>query len=149
MPWTTNLLFSSACEARLRALCLLTALLAPAAHAVTCAASHHLVYAEPDGQALTGELYLPPTSGTHPLLIAVHGGDWKYASAELYRHWGCYLARHGYALFAINYRLVHGDENRYPAAVEDLRTALRFVRTQAAVLHIDAGRLGLVGDSAG
>ena len=141
-------MFSSYVSPSLRlAACLLAVLCAPAAIAMTV--QHNVVYAERDGQALKGELYLPDGAGPHPVLVAVHGGGWKYADASFYSHWGPYLAHHGYALFAINYRLVHGKDKLYPAAPDDARAALGFVRRQAAALHLDDNRLGLIGDSAG
>ncbi|HEY8025356.1 MAG TPA: alpha/beta hydrolase [Burkholderiaceae bacterium] len=108
-----------------------------------------VAYANQGGVALTGDLYTPQGAGPYPALIAVHGGDWQFADAGLYRHWGPYLARHGYALFAINYRLVHEGKNLYPAAVDDVRAAVRFLGEQGESLKIDPHRLGLIGDSAG
>ncbi|HJU83621.1 MAG TPA: alpha/beta hydrolase [Holophagaceae bacterium] len=108
-----------------------------------------LEYARHDGVSLTGDLYVPTTPGQHPALVAVHGGDWKFADASLYRHWGPYLARRGYALFAINYRLVRDDRHRYPAAVEDVRAAVQFLRGRGGKLAVDPDRLALLGDSAG
>jgi hypothetical protein len=70
-----------------------------------------------DGEMLTGDYYAPPGIGPYPALVAVHGGGWQLGTAESYQSWGPYLAHHGYVLFAINYRLVHGTKNRYPAAV--------------------------------
>jgi acetyl esterase/lipase len=81
--------------------------------------------------------------------VAVHGGGWQLGTAESYQYWGSYLAHHGYVLFAINYRLVDGPKNRYPAAVHDTRAAVQFLRSQAAALKVDPNRIGCMGDSAG
>jgi dipeptidyl aminopeptidase/acylaminoacyl peptidase len=67
-----------------------------------------LSYGRHDGVDLVGDLYRPQAPGRYPVLVAVHGGDWRFADSTLYQAWGPYLARHGYALFAINYRLA-GD----------------------------------------
>src|ERR671930_2613908 len=102
-----------------------------------------------DGDVLTGDYYAPPEAGAYPALIALHGGDWKYGTAEGYQYWGPYLAQRGYVLFAINYRLVQGTKHRYPVAVNDTRAAVQFLRSQAAALKVDPTRIGCIGDSAG
>jgi acetyl esterase/lipase len=106
-------------------------------------------YARSDGEALSGDLYLPAAHGPHPALVAVHGGGWQYGDAGFYKHWGPYLAQRGYALFAIDYRLVAGAKHRYPAAVVDVSAAVRFLRRRADAFGLDPERLGLLGDSAG
>ncbi len=100
-------------------------------------------------EVLTGDLYRPKGDGKYPVLIAVHGGDWRFADASLYKHWGPYLAKNGYAVFAVNYRLVKDRVNLYPAAVHDVRAAVQFLRQQAATYQLDPERIGLMGDSAG
>ena len=100
-------------------------------------------------EVLTGDLYRPKGDGKYPVLIAVHGGDWRFADASLYKHWGPYLAKNGYAVFAVNYRLVKDRVNLYPAAVHDVRAAVQFLRQQAATYQLDPDRIGLMGDSAG
>jgi acetyl esterase/lipase len=102
-----------------------------------------------DGNVLTGDYYAPPEAGAYPALIALHGGAWKYGTAEGYQYWGPYLAQHGYVLFAINYRLIQGTKHRYPVAVHDTRAAVQFLRSQSAALKVDPTRIGCMGDSAG
>ena len=109
----------------------------------------HVPFGAHDGDVLTGDYYAPPEAGAYPALIALHGGAWKYGTAEGYQYWGPYLAQQGYVLFSINYRLVHGTKNRYPVAVHDTRAAVQFVRSQAAALKVDPTRIGCMGDSAG
>lgn len=108
-----------------------------------------LVYGAADGMALSGDYYRPETATAVPVVVAVHGGGWKLGSARFYQHWGPFLAARGIALFAIDYRLVEGARHRYPAAVEDVCAAVRFVRTNALRLGADPERVGLIGDSAG
>ncbi|MFX8453567.1 alpha/beta hydrolase, partial [Acinetobacter baumannii] len=76
-------------------------------------------------------------SGRHPALVAVHGGDWAFADSRLYQYWGPLLAERGYAVFAINYRLLKKEHNRYPAAITDVRAAIQFLRSHADELAID------------
>jgi acetyl esterase/lipase len=106
-----------------------------------------LVFAEHDGTKLLGDLYLPKGRTKAPALVAVHGGGWQVGGREFYRYWGLFLARNGYAVFAIDYRL--GKTGVYPAAVYDCKAAIQFVRAKAAEFDLDPERLGLIGDSAG
>jgi acetyl esterase/lipase len=106
-----------------------------------------LVYAEHDGVALVGDLYLPKGRNRAPILVAMHGGGWRGGDREFYRYWGPFLARHGYALFTIEYRL--GASGAYPAAIYDVKAALQFARAKAAEFAVDPDRIGLMGDSAG
>jgi acetyl esterase/lipase len=104
-------------------------------------------YVEHDGAKLSGDLYLPKGVAKAPVVIAIHGGGWQGGSPAGYQHWGPYLARNGYGMFAIKYRLA--KPGIYPRAVYDVRSAIQFVRAKAAELGVDADRIGLWGDSAG
>jgi acetyl esterase/lipase len=59
------------------------------------------------------------------------------------------LAERGYALFSVNYRLLQGAKNRYPASVHDARAAVQFLKSRSEELRVDPDRIGLMGDSAG
>ena len=104
-------------------------------------------YAEHGGTKLTGDLYLPKGVAKAPLIIAVHGGGWQNGSPAAYKYWGSFLAKKGYGLFAIKYRL--GKAGIYPGAVYDVKAAIQFARAKGADLGIDPERIGLWGDSAG
>src|SRR5271156_5980836 len=106
-----------------------------------------LVFAEHDGIKLVGDLYLPKGRSKAPVLVAVHGGGWQIGTKQFYRYWGFFLARAGYAVFAVDYRL--GKPGVYPAAVYDVKAAVQFVRAKAAEFDLDPDRIGLIGDSAG
>ena len=106
-----------------------------------------LVFAEHDGVKLVGDLYLPKGRTKAPVLVAVHGGGWQIGSRAAYRYWGLFLARNGYALFAIDYRLAKAGV--FPAAVYDTKAAIQFVRAKAGEYNLDADRIGLIGDFAG
>lgn len=105
-------------------------------------------YAIHGGIELHGQLYSPDAEAS-PLVIAIHGGAWKAGDISQYRYWGPWLAERGIAVLAIGYRLVSGERNRYPAAVEDVKAALNFVHASAAELKVDPARIGLMGSSAG
>jgi acetyl esterase/lipase len=135
----------------LRVLALTLALLLPAVGAA--AADYQVVtrpnieFARHDGAALAGDLYLPKGLDKAPVLIAVHGGGWQAGNRGGYKYWGPFLARNGYALFAVDYRL--GKPGAYPGSAYDVKAAIQFVRAKAGELGIDPERIALMGDSAG
>jgi acetyl esterase/lipase len=107
----------------------------------------NLEFVKHDDTNLAGDLYLPKGLDQAPVLIAVHGGGWQAGSRAAYKYWGPFLARNGYALFSIDYRL--GRAGAYPANVYDVKAGIQFVRAKAANLGVDPERIGLIGDSAG
>lgn len=114
-----------------------------------CRISRGIEYVVHDGVHLTGDLYQPVRREKVPAVIAVHGGGWQASTAARYKYWGSWLAARGIALFSIEYRLVKGRENLYPASVHDTRAAIQFVRANAARMSIDPDLIGLMGASAG
>jgi acetyl esterase/lipase len=108
-----------------------------------------LTYVTRDNQPLYGDLYAPPKEEPAPAVLCVHGGSWRGGTRGTYRHLGPFLASAGYAVFAIDYRLVENGRHRHPAAAEDVRAAAQFLKTHAAELKIDPNRIALMGDSAG
>ena len=106
-------------------------------------------YGTHDGAALIGDLYLPKGTESRPAIVAVHGGAWQVGSRDIYQYMGPCLAAHGYAVFSIDYRLTRDGQNHYPAAVQDVRAAVQWVKSQGTELRIDPVRIALMGDSAG
>jgi acetyl esterase/lipase len=106
-------------------------------------------YVEHDGVKLAGDFYSPKGLDKAPVIIAVHGGGWQGGSPDAFKYFGPYLARHGYAVYAIRYRLSKPGAKSYPAAVYDVKAAIQFVRAKAADLGVDPARIALLGASAG
>jgi acetyl esterase/lipase len=106
-------------------------------------------FAEHDGTKLIGDLYSPKGLDKVPVLVGVHGGGWQIGDRKFYTHWGSYLASNGYAVFAIEYRLMKPGLKTYPGAVYDVKAAVQYVRAKAGELGVDPDRVALMGDSAG
>ncbi len=110
----------------------------------------------PGYRPLELDLYLAEAStgaeGPLPVIVHVHGGGWRRGSrreslprlgADFYDS----LAAQGFAVAAADYRL--SGEARFPAPLEDVRTAVGWVRDHAASYGLDPGRVFLWGDSSG
>jgi len=108
-----------------------------------------IVFAEHDGTKLLGDLYLPKGLDKAPVLVGVHGGGWQVGDRKFYKNWGTYLAKNGYAVFAIEYRLMKPGVKTWPGAVYDTKAAVQYVRAKAGELGVDPERIGMIGDSAG
>jgi acetyl esterase/lipase len=108
-----------------------------------------IVFAAHDGVELLADVYSPKDLDAAPVLVAVHGGGWQIGSRKFYSNWGPYLAKNGYAVFSIEYRLMKPGVKTYPGAVYDVKAAVQYVRAKSGELGIDPERIGMIGDSAG
>jgi len=82
-----------------------------------------------------------------PGLLLIHGGGWKSGKREDYRYYGVKFAEEGYAVASISYRL--RDVAPFPAAVEDAKCAVRWMRENGEKYGVDPGRIAVIGGSAG
>ena len=82
-----------------------------------------------------------------PCVVVVHGGGWDAGDRSEIAHLNHWLARRGYAVAAIDYRLA--PKFTWPAPRDDVLTALAFLKNHAASLGVDPTRLVLFGRSAG
>lgn len=108
-----------------------------------------LTYNTVSGVPLKLDVAWPKTAGSHPLVVVIHGGGWFKGDKSTFRNDILLLAGQGYTAVAVNYRLVSGSINVFPAAAQDLRCALRWLRTKAATYSLDPNRGAAVGLSAG
>lgn len=106
-----------------------------------------LEYVRTCGEALTLDAYVPEGPGPFPGVLVIHGGGWSARRPSDMAAISRALARRGYVALNVTYRLA--PEHRYPAAVDDVREALRWARREAAALKLDPARVGAWGYSAG
>ena len=105
-------------------------------------------YDAPGGVALRADLYLPQNAAMRlPVIVWVHGGGWRFGSRRVAPDLMRFFALCGFAMVAVDYRSSTGAT--FPAQIQDLRTAIRWVRSVAATYGLDAGHIGLWGASAG
>ena len=82
-----------------------------------------------------------------PAIMIIHGGGWRTGNRTQHYQLARRLAELGYVCFTPEYRL--STEALYPAAVHDLKTALRWMKANAQTYHIDTSRIATLGFSAG
>ncbi len=108
----------------------------------------NVVYGTTGGVPEDMDVYLPPApTGTYPCVVLVHGGGWFFGDKSYYATFATELARQGYVAASINYRML--PKWPYPAALDDTQLAVRYLRAHAQEYHINSGKFGAVGDSAG
>ena len=121
--------------------------------AATAAVQTDIEYGRADGVSLKLDAAVPDGVGPFPAVILVHGGGWTGGDKSGGPKKGYMAPMHeplsaaGFAWFSINYRLA--PTFRHPAQVEDVETAIRWVRANAAKYRVDPRRIALSGESAG
>jgi acetyl esterase/lipase len=94
------------------------------------------------------DLYLPEKiAQSVPLLVFIHGGGWVGGSRDVYKYYTVRYAQKGYAAATVSYRF--SGEAPFPAAVQDVKCAVRWLRAHADQYHIDPEKIAAIGGSAG
>jgi acetyl esterase/lipase len=103
--------------------------------------------ASPGGSPLTVDVYQPLASGRFPVVVQIYGGAWQRGRPAANPKAAQWLASAGYVVFAIDYR--HAPAARWPAQIDDVRTALAWIGAHAAEFDADTARVAVMGRSAG
>ncbi len=100
------------------------------------------------------DLYLPATAAGKPaaaakvpLVVLVHGGGWRSGDRREFAPLAARLAARGFAAATIDYRL--SGQALYPAAIDDVKQSILWLKEHAAQYGIDPGRVAVAGGSAG
>jgi acetyl esterase/lipase len=111
----------------------------------------NVVYGSVNGADLHLDVYEPAARAAEPrpAVVLIHGGGWISFDKSTMRSMGNLLARHGFVAFAVDYRLFHDSQNRWPAQLDDVQRAVRWVRANAATYGVNPARIGAFGHSAG
>ena len=98
-----------------------------------------------------GELRIPAGTGSHPLVVLIHGGCFKaaYATAHYFGAMADALKADGIATWNIEYRRLGEPGGGWPGTYLDVGQAVDHVRAIAGQYHLDLGRIVVVGHSAG
>jgi len=108
-----------------------------------------LVYASPGGRELHLDIFQPAHSDSRsvPAVLIIHGGGWRSGNRHQEVPLAVALAKAGYAAFTIEYRL--SGEAHFPAALHDIKAAIRWIRAHYLTYAIDPDRIAVLGPSAG
>jgi len=105
-------------------------------------------YSNPDNQHLELNMARPKAGhGPFPGIVCIHGGGFRAGSREGFNKLCIRLAEHGYVAVTVTYRLA--PKYQFPAAVYDVKAAVRWMRANAGKYNIDPQRIGTTGGSAG
>ena len=107
-----------------------------------------IVIGEGGGRSLEADILLPPLEEKNrPAVLFIHGGGWIEGDRSQLRGYGILLARLGFVCMCNSYRL--SNESIWPAQVQDVNCAIRYLRANATDLGLDPNRIGVSGNSAG
>ena len=106
-----------------------------------------VTYAERPSGSLALDAYLPSGPGPHPAVLVIPGGKWMHIDKAKNDWFPKKLAELGVAAFSLEYR--PSTTAPFPAALEDVQAAVRYVRAHAGRFRIDPIRLGAIGGSSG
>jgi acetyl esterase/lipase/pectin methylesterase-like acyl-CoA thioesterase len=106
-------------------------------------------YAKIENRSLQLDVFYPKTKPSKPLpaVVIIHGGGWRTGNRTQHHALARRLASKGYVCFTPEYRL--STEALYPAAVHDLKAAVRWVRANAKKYQVNSSQIAAVGFSAG
>ncbi len=93
------------------------------------------------------DLFHPVKPGKYPALILVHGGGWRAGDKSMEVPMAQMIASKGFVTVAVEYQL--SLEAKYPAAVHNIKAAIRWMRANAVKYNIDSNRIAISGTSAG
>ena len=106
-----------------------------------------IVYQKIGNRYLHLDAYLYKSEEKKPAVILVHGGGWKSGDKRMMKTLAQKIAENGYQCFAIEYRL--SDEARYPAAINDVKKAIKFLKKNAEKFNFGKNKIAILGTSSG
>lgn len=107
-----------------------------------------IIYSDTYGRDLRLDVYSAENNNVKsPLVVLVHGGGWRSGDRHQNSALAKVLARNGFRAATIEYRL--SPEVKYPAAIYDIKTAIRFLKNHSEKLNIDTNKIAILGCSSG
>ena len=93
------------------------------------------------------DVFRPEKEGKYPVLVLIHGGGWRAGNKSLQIPMAQKIASKGFVTVTVEYQLLL--EEPYPAAVHNIKAAIRWIRANAEKYNIDADKIAISGCSAG
>lgn len=117
------------------------------------------IYKTINGQDLTADMFYTAETmknKLNPAIVFFHGGGWAYGKPSEFYTTCARFAKKDFITFSIEYRLSITEDGTVPhpeitpvECVKDARSAVRWVRENAAAFHIDPNKVIAAGQSAG
>lgn len=102
-------------------------------------AEYDVPYHEVGGESLSMDIATPKSgSGPYPAVVCIHGGGWRGGDKLSYRPLIHQLAQRGFVAVSVRYRFA--PAHRFPSQLEDVRSAVRYLRKNADRLDVDPDR---------
>jgi acetyl esterase/lipase len=106
-----------------------------------------------DGRQELMDVYQPAARSAkgYPAILVIHGGGWVGGKRDAQREqqMGDVFAKAGFVAASIDYKLSVGETPSWPQNLYDCKTAVRFLRKNAARFNINPAHIGVIGGSAG
>jgi acetyl esterase/lipase len=111
-----------------------------------------VVYKQIDTVSLSMDIYYPPdmdNAKSYPAMIFFFGGGWKGGSAKQFEPHASYFSGRGIICVLADYRVASRQKTSPFESLKDAKSAIRFIRENAASFQIDTGKIIVSGGSAG
>ncbi|WP_082632240.1 pectinesterase family protein [Algoriphagus resistens] len=106
------------------------------------------VYKTSGNRKLKLDVYVPKDAKfPRPAIVMIHGGGWKSGDKELQVPMAMAVAQRGFVSAVVEYRL--SPEAQYPAAIHDVKEAIRWLKVHAVEFGLDTSQMAISGSSAG
>lgn len=106
-----------------------------------------IVYGKAGDVELKLDFIRPEGDGPFPTVVCIHGGGWRAGNKTRWHGLMQGLAKEGFAAASVAYRFA--PQYKFPSQVEDVKCAVRFLRSKAADWKLDTKHFAALGDSAG
>lgn len=108
---------------------------------------NNVTYSTVGSVKLRMDIVKPGTPGPHPGILLIHGGSWRAGSKNMFQPFLSGFGEAGFVACAVQYRL--SPKHKWPAHVDDVKAAVRWMRDNARDLDLDPKRIASLGFSAG
>jgi acetyl esterase/lipase len=106
-----------------------------------------IVYAKINDRDLHLDAYYGNASAKNPAIVILHGGGWKSGNKLQMETFAQEMTSKGFSCFTIEYRL--SPEAKYPAAIFDVKKAIRHIKINANRFNVDTTKVAILGCSSG
>ena len=119
----------------------------PKIHLITDIVYSQVATFELPNKPLLMDILLPQVAEKMPAVIFITGGGFMASNKARMIQLRMHLAENSFVVASINYRTI--PNSKFPAPVEDVKSAIRFLKANAQKFNVDTEKIFIIGDSAG